>query len=528
MTSAVRPLLRFLAILAAVAIGGAWLLQGVDRATAQTVSKPKPVDGRKTVISGIKSYEAGRMDTAVATLTKAISGGGLSSQDLAKALYYRGLAHQRSKQSAQAIADLTSAVWMKGGLSPSEQQEALAARSKAYAAVGVSDPGPPTQSVGKPSPAAPPSRSAPAPAPVKTNQVAATVKSTPQSATPQSSGFQTQVTKSSDSATAASAEPAATTSNPLSGVGNFFSNIFSGGSTAPAPQPPATAPATRPVAAAPVISTPVVASPPVSASAKTAPRVARVETPAAVLAPAQPAPVKPKKPTVSAPPVQAPFETTLSRAPSPPPAAPPRAAPPPRVISTPPSTPLNVAPATPPTIAAAPSEEPSRRYEPSKKGVSLSALDQLSETNNSVGGFFSNLFGGGEQSSSASNQAPAGGPNTAVSAWSSDKPGAGSSSATQQRGVPKTTASIGRSRGGYKLQVADVRSRGEAERLAYHLRQRHAAKMGGRVPNISEKVYGNMGTFYQVTVGPFAKTSDTKRVCAVLKADGFDCQIVKN
>ena len=455
MTCAVRPLLRFLAILAAVAIGGSWLLQSVDQAAAQAVSKPQPVDGRKTVISGIKSYEAGRMDKAVATLTKAISGGGLSTQDLAKALYYRGLAHQRSNQSAQAIADLTSAVWMKGGLSPSEQQAALAARSKAYAAVGVSDPGPPAQSIGKPSPAAPPSRVAPAPA--QTNQVAAVAKPTPPvaakptptaatkptsvAAAPQSSGFQTQVKRSNDSPASANSEPAATASSPLSGVGSFFSNIFGGGSSASAPQPTASAPVQPPVAAAPVASTPVVASPTVRAPAQPAPRVAKVETPAAVLAPAPVAPVKPKKPVISAPPVHAPFETTLSRAPSPPPvappasappraapprAAPPRAAPAPRVTAPAPAAPPSVAPATPRTVAAAPSEDSRARYEPSKKGVSLSALDQLSETNNNVGSFFSNLFGGGEQSSTASKQAPAGGSSTAVSAWNSDQSGAGS------------------------------------------------------------------------------------------------------
>ncbi len=530
MTSAVQPLLRFLAILAVVAIGGTWLLQGVDQSAAQAVGKPKPVDGRKTVISGIKSYEAGRMDTAVATLTKAISGGGLSSQDLAKALYYRGLAHQRSKQSAQAIADLTSAVWMKGGLSPSEQQTALAARSKAYAAVGVSDPGPPAQSIGKPSPAAPPSRAAPVPA--QTNQVAAAVKSTPQAATPPSSGFQTQVTRSSKSPTVASTEPAAPASNPLSGVGNFFSNIFSGGSTASSPQPTATAPATPPVAAAPVVSTNVAASQPVSAPAQPAPHMASVETPAVVVAPAPPAPVKPKKPVVSAPPVHAPFQTTLLRAPSPPPAAPPRsapprAAPPPRVTTPTPAAPPNVAPATSTTLTAAPSAQPSSRFQPlSNKGVRLSSLQELS--NDTVGNLFSNVFGGSGSSPPASNQAPAGGSNTAVSAWSSEKPGTGAGSAAQPQGVPATTASIGSTRGGYNVQVADVRSLGEAERLAYHLRQRHAAKFGGRVPRVSEKVYGNMGRFYQVSVGPFAKTSETARICALLKADGFDCRAVKN
>jgi len=60
------------------------------------------------------------------------------------------------------------------------------------------------------------------------------------------------------------------------------------------------------------------------------------------------------------------------------------------------------------------------------------------------------------------------------------------------------------------------------------LRQRHAAKIGARRPVIREKVYGNMGTFYQVNVGPFAKSAETAQICAAFKADGFDCLIVKN
>ncbi len=532
MTSAVKPPVGFLVILAIMVSGFAWSLSGSDPAIAQTVSKDKPVDGRKTVISGIKSYEAGRMDTAVTTLTKAISGGGLSSQDLAKALYFRGLAHQRSKKSAQAIADLTSAVWMKGGLSPSEQQAALAARSKAYAEVGVSDPGPPVASIGKPAPAAPPSSSAPAPA--KTQQLAAIPKvvatpkpvatprvtATPKVAATTSSGFQTQVKRSVENSGAASAEPAASTDNSLSGVGNFFSNLFSGGSTAPASQLPAatTPPASGRAATAPVVYKPVVTPPLIIAPATSAPRVAIVETPTAVSPPVRPAPVEPKKVVVSAP-VQDPFETTMSRAPSPPPAgSSPRVA----------STRQSVASATPPIAATVPSAAPPRRHVPmSNKGVSLSSLAELSS--DTVGSFYSNIFGGGESSSSASKAAPAVGSNTAVSAWTSDpSAAAGNGAAGQSRGVPATTASIGRRAADHKLQVAAVRSREEAERVVLKLRQRHAAKIGARRPVIREKVYGNMGTFYQVNVGPFAKSAETAQICAAFKADGFDCLIVKN
>ena len=67
-----------------------------------------------------------------------------------------------------------------------------------------------------------------------------------------------------------------------------------------------------------------------------------------------------------------------------------------------------------------------------------------------------------------------------------------------------------------------------AERLANELRYKHAAYIGGRLPRISEKVYGNMGTFYQVTVGPYANQSETAPICAVIKSDGYDCTLVKN
>ncbi len=48
--------------------------------------------------------------------TAAISGGGLASQQMAQALYYRGLAYRKKGKPGLAIPDLTSAVWLKDGL----------------------------------------------------------------------------------------------------------------------------------------------------------------------------------------------------------------------------------------------------------------------------------------------------------------------------------------------------------------------------------------------------------------------------
>lgn len=72
-----------------------------------------------------------------------------------------------------------------------------------------------------------------------------------------------------------------------------------------------------------------------------------------------------------------------------------------------------------------------------------------------------------------------------------------------------------------------MRSRDEAERLAREVSQKHASVLGSRVPEIKETVFGNMGTFYRISIGPFAK-ADTAGVCKSLKAGGYDCMVAKN
>lgn len=81
--------------------------------------------------------------------------------------------------------------------------------------------------------------------------------------------------------------------------------------------------------------------------------------------------------------------------------------------------------------------------------------------------------------------------------------------------------------GRFKVQVAAVRSRGEAERLARRLQRNYGALLGARRPSIRETVYGNMGTFYRVEVGPFQRQAQTDTLCASLKAAGYDCLVSK-
>jgi len=58
------------------------------------------------------------------------------------------------------------------------------------------------------------------------------------------------------------------------------------------------------------------------------------------------------------------------------------------------------------------------------------------------------------------------------------------------------------------------------------LTSKHAPALGARKPEIATVSYGNMGTFFNVQVGPFAKAGDTAALCASVKSSGFDCLLI--
>lgn len=332
---------------------------------AQTVSgeraKKDPADARKDVISGVKAFEKGKLDEAIALLTKGLKSGGLPSADTAKALYYRGLANRRSGRPAQAISDLTSSVWLKDGLSEDERKTALENRSAAYAEAGLKDPG-------MADPASGGKASGPAQVASKTGSSSSSSSSTSSSSSSGSSG------------------------GPLSGVGNFFSGLFGSGS-----------------------------SPAQASTGDAAAETTGLET----------ASTGASAPAAS---VSAWNSTTQKQAPA----------------------------------KAAPSQQWEAAATPVKQAAARSE---------------------------AAPAAPA--------------------------GQKKTT-------GRYEVQVAAVRSREEAERLALDVTRKHASVLGSRVAEIEETVFGNMGTFYRVSIGPFAKAGDTTSICKALKAGGYDCMVAKN
>ncbi len=176
--------------------------------------KPKPdaTAAQNEVEAGIAAMGQGKNDAAVGNLSTALSAGSLPPGQTSRALYYRGVAYRRQGKPAQAISDLTNALWIKNGLSEEQRADALQQRSGAYREAGLPEQGDPA-----------PARTVAAP------KASATAAKTP----PAPTQF------------AAVAPPAPSAPASAAGsVGSFFGSIF-GGSTPPeTPAPAAVAAAT--------------------------------------------------------------------------------------------------------------------------------------------------------------------------------------------------------------------------------------------------------------------------------------------
>ncbi|MES1179711.1 MAG: tetratricopeptide repeat protein, partial [Hyphomicrobium sp.] len=99
------------------------------------------VAGRQAYDTGLKEFANGHLQPAVDQFTAALNSGGLLAPQMAKALYTRGLAYKKLNRPSLAIADLTSALWLKNGLSGDDKDKATAERAEAYQAAGIADTG---------------------------------------------------------------------------------------------------------------------------------------------------------------------------------------------------------------------------------------------------------------------------------------------------------------------------------------------------------------------------------------------------
>jgi cell division septation protein DedD len=83
-------------------------------------------------------------------------------------------------------------------------------------------------------------------------------------------------------------------------------------------------------------------------------------------------------------------------------------------------------------------------------------------------------------------------------------------------------------KGKYKIHIAALRSRAEAEALAQKIETQHAGDLDNRVPTVDKKIIGSMGTFYQVRIGGYASQDEPRGICNKLRSSGLDCLVVTN
>ncbi|MFM9942429.1 MAG: SPOR domain-containing protein [Hyphomicrobiaceae bacterium] len=227
-------------------------------------SKPDPAAVQKQLDAAQKSLDAGKLDVAVNQANAVVGQAGIDAKAMARALVIRGLGYKKQGKPAQAMSDLQSALYIKGGLNDADRAAATQARIEAYKEAGLPEPQP-IGAATKPG------------APVATNVQTASTARAPEPAKP------------------------APTPPPTSGSGGgFLSSLFGGGAPA-APTAPKAAP-TAP-------TTPVAAPPPAPAAPETAAKAASKTPPPAraTVAQAAPAAVTPPAAAPSAPtPVAAP------------------------------------------------------------------------------------------------------------------------------------------------------------------------------------------------------------------------------
>lgn len=194
-----------------------------DAATKAPIKKKKqdPAEAQRAIEAAAKLLEHGKSEHAAQAITAVLAGGNLPPAIMAKALLYRGIAYRQLKKPAQAVADLTSALWLKGGLREGERADALRQRAAAYQEAGLSESGEiVTAAVPSPGPGTSPRASA----------ARTAVRSSGQD-----ESWGTSTTRLAPSANLAADEPQTqqAAGSAWSGFSNPFAGLF-GGSSSPA------------------------------------------------------------------------------------------------------------------------------------------------------------------------------------------------------------------------------------------------------------------------------------------------------
>ncbi len=517
-------------------------------AAAQTVAKPavaekaadnKAGEAAKAFASGTKAFEAGKTDAAVTALSVAITMGGLKNPDLAKAMFYRGVAYRKQKMPAAALSDLNAAVWLREGLSATDKAVAEDHRQALLREVaGLNGPSgaKPVETASTPVPSA-----ADIPAPLATTPVVSQDVAEPQA--------QPMPWAMAEVAPSAAPEVAAETPQLVE--------------AAAVPQPRAEA---APAPAGPdgnrAANVEVASAPPQDADTISEPVATVAPVERAVIATVQAEAAPPEKPL--------PWQMASSdaRGPSPRPAeqsALPWGASAPEpagAIASVASEPTS-APATAVQTAFAPDTSHSVKV----PSAVANAPAALADASNAAGAFLGNLFGGGSAETEPAPTVPPADTSVPLAAsvietaalpeqsktvapapvvWPAETKAAPIADSEPVAPVTQPTVRVAAAEtvppaaapppaavlpGPYRLQIAAENSRADAEQTLSRLVSAHGPSLRGLEPVVEEPatggvLFGSMGAAYRVSVGPYASSMEPGRLCNILKAHGFDCRVV--
>jgi hypothetical protein len=108
----------------------------VDAAPAPSKPDESDSSSEKSLRAGIRAYVTGDFKLAVPLLGVALQGS-LSSDQAARALFYRGLAYRKQGMPGRALSDLTRALQQPDGLSAAERSDAEENRIAASQEAGL-------------------------------------------------------------------------------------------------------------------------------------------------------------------------------------------------------------------------------------------------------------------------------------------------------------------------------------------------------------------------------------------------------
>jgi sporulation related protein len=75
------------------------------------------------------------------------------------------------------------------------------------------------------------------------------------------------------------------------------------------------------------------------------------------------------------------------------------------------------------------------------------------------------------------------------------------------------------------LQIASVHSRSEAFALSVRLTSQYGSEFGNHKLKVSETLAENQGTTYRLRLGPYANAEEPQKLCASLRAGGYECAL---